>query len=54
LSKPTFAFLALSEHPYAREMLRQLLSAGHGPALIVEEDSDLAHEERSKFRENYS
>lgn len=49
MTRPTFAFLALSEHPYAREMLRQILDAGYKPALIVEEQSEVADEERSKF-----
>lgn len=51
MSLPSFAFLALREHPYACEMLRQLLSAGHLPALIIEEDSGIADEERGKFLE---
>ncbi|MFT5051803.1 MAG: methionyl-tRNA formyltransferase, partial [Chlamydiales bacterium] len=49
MSRPIFAFLALEEHPYAREMLRQLLDAGHAPAIIVEERSEVASEEREKF-----
>jgi len=51
MARPDFAFLALREHPYAGEMLRQLLSGGHVPALIVEEDSDVATVEREKFLE---
>lgn len=47
--RPTYAFLALEEHPYAREMLRQVVAAGFAPAVIVEETSDLAREEREKF-----
>lgn len=46
-----FAFLALEEHPYAREMLRQLLAAGLSPALVVQERSDAAQLERGKFEE---
>lgn len=46
-----FAFLALREHPYACEMLRRLLSAGHVPVVIVEEDSDVGDVEREKFLE---
>ena len=37
--KPRFAFLLLKEHPYGREMLRQVLSEGHLPEIIIEEDS---------------
>lgn len=44
-----YAFLVLKEHPYGREMLRQLLLAGFEPALVVEEDSPVAAEEREKF-----
>lgn len=44
-----FAFLVLKEHPYGREMLRILLERGFVPALIVEEDSPVADEERAKF-----
>jgi len=44
-----FAFLVLKEHPYGREMLRLLLERGFPPALIVEEDSRVADEEREKF-----
>jgi methionyl-tRNA formyltransferase len=44
-----FAFLVLREHPYGREMLRILLERGLRPALVVEEVSPLAGEERSKF-----
>jgi methionyl-tRNA formyltransferase len=51
MARPVFAFLALEEHPYAREMLRQLLSAGHAPVVIVEERSAVADEERAKFLE---
>jgi len=47
--KPTFAFLLLKEHPYGREMLRQLLSEGFVPTLVITEDSDIATEEREKF-----
>lgn len=44
-----FAFLALKEHPYGREMLRILLERGFRPGLIVEEVSPVAGEERQKF-----
>lgn len=51
MAHPTFAFLALREHPYAREMLRQLLDGGFRPGCIVEEDSEVADTERAKFQE---
>ena len=51
MSSPKFAFLLLHEHPYGREMLRQLLSAGFEPLLIIEEASDVARVEREKFLE---
>ena len=44
-----YAFLVLQEHPYGQEMLRQLLAGGFEPALVVEEDSAVAQEEREKF-----
>jgi methionyl-tRNA formyltransferase len=44
-----FAFLVLKEHPYGREMLRILLERGFFPALIIEEVSPVAEEERKKF-----
>ncbi|MAZ23677.1 MAG: hypothetical protein CMB22_02580 [Euryarchaeota archaeon] len=47
--KPRFAFLLLKEHPYGREMLRQILSEGFVPEIIIEEDSPIADEEREKF-----
>lgn len=46
-----YAFLVLKEHPYGREMLSQLLSAGFDPAIIIEENSAVADEERRKFCE---
>ena len=49
MAPPVFAFLLLREHPYGREMLRQLLAAGHAPAVIIEEDSSLAAVEGEKF-----
>jgi hypothetical protein len=36
---PVFAYLLLKEHPYGREMLRQILSEGFVPAIIIEDDS---------------
>jgi methionyl-tRNA formyltransferase len=44
-----FVFMVLEEHPYGREMLMQLLEAGHVPAAVVEEASPVADEEREKF-----
>jgi methionyl-tRNA formyltransferase len=49
MSKPTFAYLLLKEHPYGREMLKQLISEGFIPAIIISEDSKIADEEREKF-----
>jgi len=49
MTSPVFAFLVLKEHPYGREMLRQLLAAGHIPAVIIEEISQVADVEREKF-----
>ena len=49
MSKPTFAYLLLKEHPYGREMLKQLISEGFIPAIIITEDSKIADEEREKF-----
>ena len=46
-----YAFLVLKEHPYGREMLSQLLAAAFEPALVIEEDSAVADEERAKFEE---
>ncbi len=38
MAKPRFAYLLLKEHPYGREMLRQILSEGFVPEVIIEED----------------
>lgn len=46
-----FAFLVLKEHPYGQEMLRIILQRDHVPALVMEEDSAIADEERCKFLE---
>ncbi len=46
-----YAFLVLKEHPYGQEMLRQLLGAGFEPAILIEENSAVADEERAKFYE---
>lgn len=47
----SFVFMVLEEHPYGREMLMQLLNAGHVPMAIIEEASDIAEEEKGKFLE---
>ncbi|KAJ9461506.1 Methionyl-tRNA formyltransferase [Diplonema papillatum] len=55
----SFAFLCLKEHPYGREMLKQLLDAGQKPLIVIEEDGgpradgrvSVATEEREKFLE---
>ena len=49
MAKPRFAYLLLREHPYGREMLRQILSEGFIPSIIITEDSKIADEEREKF-----
>ena len=46
-----FAFMVLEEHPYGRELLMQLMDAGHFPMAIIEEVSDIAEEEKGKFLE---
>ena len=51
MPRPVYSFLALDEHPYACEMLRQLLDAGFPPRELVLERSELAHVEREKFLE---
>ena len=47
--KPNFAYLLLKEHPYGREMLKQLISENFIPRIIITEDSAIADEEREKF-----
>ena len=49
MAKPKFAFLLLKDHPYGREMLKQIISEGFIPEIIVEEESEIADEEREKF-----
>ena len=49
MSKPNFAYLLLKEHLYGREMLKQLISEGFIPKIIITEDSAIADEEREKF-----
>ena len=48
-SMPNFAFLLLREHPYGREMFRQLVSSGFVPKVIISEESEVGDEERDKF-----
>ena len=48
-SMPNFAFLLLREHPYGREMFRQLVSSGFVPKVVISEDSEVGDEERDKF-----
>ena len=47
--KPRFAYLLLKEHPYGREMLRQILSEGFVPSIVITENSAIGDEEREKF-----
>ena len=49
MGKPRFAYLLLKEHPYGREMLQQIISEGFFPEVIIEEESEVADEEREKF-----
>jgi len=49
MAKLDYVFMVLKEHPYGREMLRQLLSTDLEPSAIIEEDSEVADEEREKF-----
>jgi len=49
MAKLDYIFMVLKEHPYGREMLRQLLAADLKPMAVVEEDSPVADEEREKF-----
>ena len=49
MGKPAFAYLLLKEQPYGREMLRQILSEGFVPSMIISEDSPIGDEEREKF-----
>jgi hypothetical protein len=51
MSDKTFVFMVLEEHPYGREMLQQLMNAGHVPMAIIEEASNIAEEEKGKFLE---
>ena len=49
MTRLNYVFMVLKEHPYGREMLRQLLAAGFEPRAIIEEDSTVGDEEREKF-----
>ena len=49
MSGRTFVFMVLEEHPYGREMLMQIMDAGHAPIAVIEEASDIAEDERDKF-----
>lgn len=49
MAKPDFAYLLLKEHPYGREMLKQLISENFIPNIIISEVSEIADEEREKF-----
>jgi len=49
MSGKRFVFMVLEEHPYGREMLMQLLEAGHVPTALIEEASPVADEECEKF-----
>ena len=51
MSSKQFVFMVLEEHPYGREMLMQLMDAGHYPMAVIEEASDIAEEEKGKFLE---
>lgn len=51
MSDKQFVFMVLEEHPYGREMLMQIMNAGHYPMAIIEETSDIAEEEKRKFLE---
>ena len=44
-----FIFFSITEHPWGREMLSQLIEAGFIPSLIIEENSDGGKTEREKF-----
>ena len=44
-----FVFFSITEHPWGREMLCQLVDSGFIPFLIIEEKSDGGNTEREKF-----
>ena len=44
-----FVFFSITEHPWGREMLSQLIDSGFIPSLIIEENSEGGKTEREKF-----
>lgn len=44
-----FVFFSITEHPWGREMLFQLIDSGFIPSLIIEEKSEGGNTEREKF-----
>ena len=44
-----FVFFSITEHPWGREMLSQLIDSGFIPSLIIEENSEGGKIEREKF-----
>ena len=44
-----FIFFSITEHPWGREMLSQLINSGFIPSLIIEENSEGGKIEREKF-----
>ena len=44
-----FIFFSITEHPWGREMLSQLIDSGFVPSLIIEENSEGGNTEREKF-----
>ena len=49
MAKPDFAYLLLKEHPYGRDMLKQLISENFIPKISISEVYEIADEEREKF-----
>ena len=43
-----FIFFSITEHPWGREMLSQLINSGFVPSLIIEENSEGGKIERGK------
>tara|TARA_B100000953_G_C18023008_1_gene421075 strand:- start:436 stop:1152 length:717 start_codon:yes stop_codon:yes gene_type:complete len=44
-----YVFFSITEHPWGREMLSQLINSGFIPSLIIEENSEGGKTEREKF-----
>ena len=44
-----YIFFSITEHPWGREMLSQLINSGFVPSLIIEENSEGGKTEREKF-----